>query len=57
MNTHTKNKTAHPAAPIMTPAQLSAAGIFQLKQPHKKQTKDQQITALKKDLCVMQEQL
>ena len=30
MKTHTKNKSKHPAAPIMTPRQLEAAGITQL---------------------------
>jgi len=57
MNTRAKNKSAHPAAPIMTPAQLSAAGISQPKRPRKKQTKDQQIAALKEDLRATQELL
>lgn len=56
MNTHPKNKSAHPARPIMTPAQLSAAGIPlpKSKRP-KKQTKDQQIAALREDLRLVQE--
>jgi len=58
MKTRTKNQTAHPAVPVMTPAQLSAAGISQSqpKRP-KKQTKDQQIAALKEDLHAAQKML
>jgi hypothetical protein len=59
MNTRAKNKLAHPAACVMTPAQLSAAGISQpqQKRPRKKQTKDQQIAALQEDLRATQELL
>ena len=59
MNTRAKNKTAHPAVPITTPARLLATGITksQSKRPRKKQTKDQQIAALREDLRMAQELL
>ena len=58
MNTRAKNKSKHPAAPVMTPAQLAAAGISQpQKRPARKQTKAQQIAALEEDLRVTQELL
>ena len=58
MNTRTKNKSKHPAAPTMTPGQLAAAGISK-RQPkrYKKQTKDQCIAALEEDLRATQELL
>jgi len=58
MKTRAKNQSAHPAVPIMTSAQLSAAGISKSrpKRP-KKQTKNQQIAALQEDLRAAQEML
>ena len=56
--TRAKNKSTHPAAPVMTPAQLAAAGISQpSKKPRKKQTKDQIIAALEEDLRATRELL
>ena len=47
MKTRAKNKSKHPAAPIMTPRQLAAAGIPQpLTRPRRQPTKDQRIAAL-----------
>ena len=46
--TRAKNKSSHPAAPIMTPTQLRTAGIS-VPQPKKKQTKSQRISALEED--------
>jgi hypothetical protein len=48
MKTCAKNKSKHPAAIVMTPAQLEAASISvpQQKKPPKKQTKDQRIAYL-----------
>jgi len=58
MKTCAKNKSKHPAAPVMTPAQLAAAGISQpQKCPRRKQTKDQQIAALEEDLRTTRELL
>ena len=57
MKTHARNTTKHPTAPVMTLAQLTAAGIPQLKHPQKKLTKDQRITALEEDLCMTRELL
>ena len=59
MKTRLKNQSAHPAAPVMTPAQLKAAGIAkpQTKQSQKKPTKDQQIAALKEDIRAMHDLL
>ena len=50
MKTRTKNKSAHPAAPIMTPGQLAAAGIPQPPKRRRQPTKDQRIAALEEDL-------
>jgi len=57
MNTRAKNKSKHPAAPVMTPAQLAAAGISQQKRSKKKPTKDQHIAALEEDLRATRELL
>ena len=57
MKTHAQNATKHPAAPVMTLAQLTAAGIPQPKCPQKKLTKDQCIAALEEDLCMTRELL
>ena len=59
MKTCEKNKSKHPAASVMTPAQLVAAGISQPRpaRPRKKLTKDQQIAALEEDLRVTRELL
>ena len=59
MKTREKNKSKHPAASVMTPAQLAAAGISQPQpaRPRKKLTKDQWIAALEEDLCVTRELL
>ena len=59
MKTRTRNKSKHPAAPIMTPSQLSAAGIStpHSKNPKKKLTKDQRILALEEDLRLTRELL
>ena len=58
MKTRQKNKSKHPAAPIMTPGQLAAAGIPQpLKQPRWQPTKDQCIAALEEDLRLTRELL
>lgn len=57
--TRAKNRLKHPAAPIMTRAQLTAAGIPTppLNKPQKKQTKDQRIAALEEDLRITRELL
>ncbi|KAF9791047.1 hypothetical protein BJ322DRAFT_1104702 [Thelephora terrestris] len=55
-NTRTKNKSKHPAAPVMTPRQLVSAGISKPR-PRKQPTKDQRIAALEDELRAMQEQL
>ena len=59
MKTRTRNKSKHPAAPIMTPSQLFAAGIStpHSKNPKKKLTKDQRILALEEDLRLTRELL
>jgi len=56
MKTHAKNQSWHPVAPIMTTAQLAAAGLSQPKKP-KKQTKANHIATLKEDLHATQELL
>jgi hypothetical protein len=56
MNTRRKNKSAHPGKPVMTPSQLSSAGLPVPRRP-KKLTKDQQIAALKDELRAAQEQV
>ena len=56
MKTCTRNKSKHPAAPIMTPSQLSTAGIS-TPNPKKKLTKDQRILTLEEDLCLKRELL
>lgn len=51
MNTRKKNKSTHPGAPDMTPSQLARAGLSHAPGAStKRQTKDQQIAALKEDL-------
>ena len=57
MKTRAKNKSAHPAAPVMTPAQLAAAGISQPKRSRRQPTKDQRIAALEEDLRATRELL
>jgi hypothetical protein len=57
MTTRRKNKLAHPAACVMTPAQLTAAGIPQPKRKQKRPTKDQRIAALEEDLRATRELL
>jgi hypothetical protein len=57
MNLRAKNKSAHPAASVMTPAQLTAAGIPQKKHPRRGPTKDQRIAALEEKLRATQELL
>lgn len=57
MNTHKKNKAKHPAAPVMTPSQLAAAGLPVPKPKAKKQTKAQRIAALEEDLHITRELL
>ena len=63
MNTHRKNKTAHPGVPDMTPSQLLSARLSRTpkmtpntrRPSSKKLTKDQQIAALKDELRAAQE--
>ena len=55
MKTRARNAAKHPAAPVMTLAQLTAASIPQPKRPQKKLTKDQRIAALEEDLCMTRE--
>ena len=58
MNTRKKNKTTHPGIPDMTPSQFTSAGLPPPKtarRSSKKLTKDQQIAALKDQLCTTQE--
>lgn len=59
MVTRAKNKTTHPAACVMSPAQLAAAGIPAppLKRSQKKPTKDERIAALEEDLRATRELL
>ena len=57
MKTRTKNKSKHPAAPIMTPGQLAAAGIPQPQKRKRQPTKDQRIAALEEDLRATRELL
>lgn len=57
MRTRAKNASSHPAASVMTPAQLAAAGIPQPKRPQKKPSKDQRIAALEEDLRMARELL
>ena len=57
MKTRTKNKTKHPAAPVMTPGQLAAAGLPQPQKQPRRQTKDQRIAALEEDLRATRELL
>ena len=55
-NTRKKNKSTHPGIPNMTPSQLSSAGLSHTPATrHKKQTKDQQIAALKDELRTVRE--
>ena len=52
MKARQANKSKHPATPIMSPAQLAAAGISQPKtKKPRKQTKDQRLATLEEDLC------
>ena len=57
MKTRPKNKSKHPAAPIMTPGQLAAAGIPQPPKQKRQPTKDQRIAALEEDLRATRELL
>lgn len=59
MNTRAKNKSKHPAAPIMTSAQLAAAGIAQPqpKRHRKAPTKNQRIADLEENLRAAEELL
>ena len=57
MKTRTKSKSKHPAAPIMTPGQLAAAGIPQPQKRKRQPTKDQRIAALEEDLRATRELL
>lgn len=54
VNTHLKNKVAHPAAPMMTDAAKIKAGIPPTKRRSKKQTKDDQIRELKAHLATLE---
>ena len=62
MITRKKNKAAHPGIPDMTPSQLTSAGLSRApntRRPSntssKKQTKDQQIAALKDEIRDLRE--
>jgi hypothetical protein len=60
MNTHRKNKSAHPGTPDMTLSQLTLAGLSHAQNtrhppPNRKPTKDQQIAALEDKLRAAQE--
>ena len=57
MKTRTSNQGKHPAASVMTPTQLAAAGIPAPLPKKKKPTKDQRIAALEEDLRVTRELL
>jgi hypothetical protein len=59
MKTRAGNKEKRPAASVMTPAQLAAAGISdpRPKKPQKKPTKDQRIAALEENLRITRELL
>ena len=52
--TRIKNKTTHPAAPVMTEAAKIKAGIPSAKRRTKKPTKDEQIQELKARLAAVE---
>ena len=56
MLTRRKNKSSHPAAPVMTARQLASAGITKAQAP-KKPSQAQRIAALEEELRAAQEQL
>jgi len=59
MITRKKNKSAHPGIPDMTPSQRASAGLSHARgvrrSSNKKQTKDQQISALKDEAQELRE--